>query len=79
MPNYNFKNAITGEEFTEFMSMKDKDNLLEQNKDIVQMLSGPPGFGDSIKMGLKKPDDGFRDILRRVKSHHPVGRGINTF
>ena len=79
MPNYNFKNTITGEEFTEFMSMKDKDNLLEQNKDIIQMLSAPPGFGDSIKMGMKKPDDGFRDILRRVKSHHPLGRGINTF
>ena len=34
MPNYNFRNVNTGVEWTDFMSMTDKDKLLEQNKDI---------------------------------------------
>jgi hypothetical protein len=78
MPNYNFRNVNTGVEWTDFMSMTDKDKLLEQNKDIVQILT-PIAFGDSIRMGMRKPDDGFRDLLRTVKSHHPRGKGINTF
>ncbi|MCX6783258.1 MAG: hypothetical protein NTZ20_04730 [Candidatus Levybacteria bacterium] len=79
MPNYNFKNVSTGEEYTEFMAMEEKDKFLIENPDVTQMLSEPAAFGDSIKMGLRKPDNGFRDILKRVKSHHPLGRGINTF
>jgi hypothetical protein len=78
MPNYNFRNVNTGVEWTDFMSMADKDKLLEQNKDIVQILT-PIAFGDSIRLGMRKPDDGFRDLLRTVQSHHPRGKGINTF
>ena len=29
-----------------------------------------PAFGDTIKMGMRKPDDGFRDRLKEIKSSH---------
>ena len=78
MPNYNFRSKDTGETWTSFMSIEEKDQYLNNNPNIEQTIS-PVAFGDPIKMGVRKPDSGFRDVLRGIKKHHPRGRGINTF
>jgi hypothetical protein len=45
-----------------------------------------PALGDSVRLGLRKPDDAFRDVLKNVKKHHPgsikkdgVANKINTW
>lgn len=80
MPSYSFRNVITGVEFDLFLSMSDKDKYLEENKGIIiQIITKAPSFGDTVSLGIKKPDQGFRDVLREIKKAHPRGGGVNTF
>ena len=82
MPTYLFKNINTDEEQELFMSITERDKYLEGNPDITQLVHGAPSIGDSIRLGLRKPDDGFRDRLREIKKHHSRGitkSTVNTF
>jgi hypothetical protein len=79
MPNYSFRNIKDGTEHVSFMSISEKEKYLEENKDIVQIFTKAPGFGDPVSLGRKKPDNNFRDVLREIKKAHPKGGGINTF
>jgi hypothetical protein len=82
MPIYTFKNLNTGDEFTTVMSMTEREEYLKANPDIQQQLIAAPAIGDSIRMGLVKPDNGFRDRLREIKKAHSKGFSrstINTF
>ena len=81
MPLYTFINSETQETFEDIMSMAEKDEYLQTNPHITQGLAAP-SFGDSIRLGLQKPPDSFRDILREIKKKHSAGltkSTINTF
>jgi hypothetical protein len=78
MPTYTFRNSETDEVFDQFFtSFSKKDEFLEQNPHLQQMLH-PVAFGDAIRMGFRKPDDAFRDKLKDIKRKHR-GSTINTF
>ena len=70
MPNYNFKNNKTGEEWEEFFTMSGKVLFLEQNPDVVQLPSlfsmSASGTGDRIKT-----DSGWKENLSRIAEAHP--------
>ncbi len=78
MPSYTFRNKETNEVWVDSMSIDQKQEYLNNNKDIEQVLV-PVAFGDSVRMGVRKPDSNFRDVLKEIKKHHPHGKGINTF
>jgi len=78
MPTYTFRNTDTNEEWTELMSIAEREEYLKNNKNVIQLLSAVP-LADPTRLGLYKPDNGFRDVLRHVKKHHPLSKGINTF
>ena len=74
MPSYSFKKISSGEEWEQFMSISAMESLME-NKDIQQILSFP-----AIISGVdRKPDSGFRDVLKRVKKASGLTNKINTF
>lgn len=75
MPLYTFKNKETGEIWDERMSLSDRERKL-QDPNIEQLITGAPRLNYS-QIG-KKPDDNFRDVLKRIKSKHR-GSNINTF
>lgn len=76
MPTYSFINTETNEEFEQFFtSWRTKDVFLEENPIIKQTVKAAPGLSYN---DAKKPDDGFRDILRKIKKEHPKG-DVNTF
>lgn len=82
MPVYTFKDLNTGNEFTTVMSMTEREEYLKANPNIQQQLISAPSLGDPIRMGLKKPDNGFRDRLKEIKKAHSKGftrSTINTF
>ena len=82
MPTYLFMNVNTGETFEEFMSITAREEYLVNNPNIIQLVNGAPALGDSVRLGLRKPDDGFRDVLREIKNKHSGGLStstINTF
>ncbi len=76
MPTYNLRNKKTNEEFTEFCSFSELEELLKKNSDIEQVPS--TGIALHSGRGMQKPDNGFRDILKNVKSKH-IRSNINTF
>jgi len=78
MPMYDFENTKTKERFTELMSYADKLQYLEDNPDIKSIFLSAPSVGDNTRSALKKPDNGFRDVLKEVQKAHPINN-INTF
>lgn len=78
MPTYNFRNKETGEEFTEFMFMSEIEQYLKDNPHLEQDISGFSGIGDPVRMGMKKPDSGFRDVLKEIKRKN-YGSRLNTW
>jgi hypothetical protein len=82
MPQYTFKNVETDEVSTVMMSISEREEFLKTNPHMQQVIHSAPALGDSIRMGMKKPDDAFRDRLREIKKAHSKGltrSTVNTF
>lgn len=82
MPTYKFYDSTTNSEYEEFMSISELDGYLSKNINLTQLINGAPAIGDSIRLGLRKPDSAFRDKLREIKKAHSKGftkSTINTF
>lgn len=69
MPTYTFINKETGEEQTHILSLSQREKFLEENPNMTQKLS-TPAFGDSVRLGIRRIDDGFNDVLKKAKSAH---------
>lgn len=69
MPTYTFRNKETSEESTQILSLAEREKFLEENPDYIQV---PPvvAFGDSVRMGIRRIDDNFNDVLKKAKSAH---------
>jgi hypothetical protein len=81
MPTYAFRNEQTGEEHQEFMSISSLDEYLETNPHITQLVNGAPSIVSGRGLN-KKPDNGFRDLLKHIKKGNSKGitrSTINTF
>lgn len=60
------------------MTIAEMEDFLAKHHHIKWVpVSGLPTL-DSVRLGIKKPDDGFRDLLRTVKKGSP-GSKVNTF
>lgn len=75
MPTYSFRNEKTGEEFTEFMSISDREKFLSENAHITQLVNGAPLISSGVNL---KPDQGFRDLLKEMKKKHSQGISRST-
>jgi hypothetical protein len=71
-------NKDTDEVFEVNMKFTEFEQYLNDNTNITQVFTKFPALGDSVRLGMRKPDDGFRDVLRNVKHHHKKD-SINTW
>jgi hypothetical protein len=78
MPTYNFRHLETGEIIQKLFKIADREEFLEQNPQYESVILGAPSLGDPVRLGLRKPDNGFREVLAKAKEAHPRG-DINTF
>jgi hypothetical protein len=78
MPIYSAMNKDTDEVFEVNMKFTEFEQYLNDNTNITQVFTKFPALGDSVRLGVRKPDDGFRDVLRNVKHHHKKD-SINTW
>ena len=79
MPTYSFRNTKTEEVFDKFMKMSEKDQYLIDNPDFESIIGAPAAIDGTMN---RKPDQGFRDILRNIKKKHNkvyTPSSINTF
>jgi hypothetical protein len=78
MPIYSIRNNETLEEFELNVKYSELEEYLKSNPQMQQIFTKFPGLGDPVRLGIKKPDDSFRDVLKNVKHHHKKDN-INTF
>lgn len=78
MPTYSFRNENTLEEFEQIMSNSDRELFLEENPHIKQTFKKFPGVVDSVRIGVRRPDDNFRDVLKKAKNAHKYNT-VNDF
>lgn len=76
MPTYDFKNTDTDEVFTKVMKIAEKEEYLKANPHIQQMVSAP-NLVDPVRIGVRKVDNGFKEVLQRVHEKTPGSR-LNT-
>jgi hypothetical protein len=69
MPIYSMRNNETLEEFEVTLKYSELEEYLKENPHIKQIFTKFPGMGDPVRLGLRRPDDGFRDVLKKAKIH----------
>lgn len=79
MPTYSFINKQTGEEFDIMMSMSELDSYKASNPHLEQTITSAPALADPTRLGMRKPDSGFRDVLKRIKKASGRNNKINTW
>lgn len=72
MPTYEFRNKDTDEVFTGFLKIAEKEIFLQNNPHIEQIFETAPALGDSVRMGMKKIDNGFKEVLSKVAERNPA-------
>jgi hypothetical protein len=60
------------------MSISAREEYLKDNPQYEIVIAEAPLIGDPIRLGLRKPDNGFREVLAKAKEAHPKGN-INIF
>jgi len=65
MPTYTFRNKSTGEIFDKIMSWNSRVSYLQDNPDLEGIM-GNPSLGDPVRLGIRKTDDGFREVLSKI-------------
>lgn len=76
MPSYNFRNKNTGEEFTEFMGIADREKYLEEHPELEQMFTNL-NMVDPVTVGRVRTDNEFNSLLKEIKKR-TKGDAINT-
>ena len=67
MPTYTFRNTKTDEVFDKIMSWNSRQDYLAENPDL-EVIIGAPAMGDSVRLGVRRVDDGFREVLSKISS-----------
>ena len=78
MPTYTFEDINTGERLEKAMKIAELDEFRAANPNLKSLIVGAPSIGDPVRLGLRKPDAGFRDVLKNVQHHHKKDN-INTW
>ena len=70
MPTYDFINKKTGKEYSEFMSISEKETYLEQNPHIKQAIKSLNIVGGVSGLSYRQ-DSGWKENLQRISEAHP--------
>jgi hypothetical protein len=71
MPTYDFINSETGEVFEKVMKIADREEYLKENPTIKPHFGQAPSIGDPIRLGVKKVDTGFKEVLQKIHARSP--------
>lgn len=68
MPTYSFRNKDTGEVFDKIMRWQHRQEYLSHNPHIEPII-GAPAIGDSVRLGIRTTDNGFKEVLSKINSN----------
>jgi hypothetical protein len=70
MPTYTFRDLNTGEEFDLLMSWDEREKHLKDNQHLEPVICAPM-LGDSVRLGVRTVDNGFREVLSKIHNSQP--------
>lgn len=76
MPTYTFKNEHTDQIEEHYMSISSLDGFKESNPHLIRVFVDTVPLGDPIRLGVRKQDGGWREVLQRVADRTPGGKGL---
>lgn len=71
MPTYSFRNKETGETFDQFMTISAREEFLKENPNLETVITGAPMMMDPVRAGVRKIDNGFKEVLQKIHSKTP--------
>lgn len=66
MATYTFRNKETGEIEEHKFSVHKHQEFKDNNPHLEQVHLTVPALGDLVRMGMKGPDDGFREVMSKI-------------
>lgn len=79
MPKYSFQDSNTGEVFDQMMKIAEKETFLADNPHLTQVITQAPSLGDSIRLGVRKSDSGWNDLMSRIGDANPRSEIANKY
>lgn len=73
MPTYIFRNKETGEQIEKIMKISELDSFREQNPQLETVIQSPM-ICDPVRVGARKMDTGFKEVLQKVHEQTPGSR-----
>jgi antibiotic biosynthesis monooxygenase (ABM) superfamily enzyme len=70
MPVYSMQDTDTSEVFEVSMKYSELTEYLANHSHLKQVFTKFPGVVDSARIGVRKIDSSFRDVLSKAKSAH---------
>lgn len=76
MPTYTFRNKDTGEVYDKIMSWNSREEYLKENPNLETII-GAPAMGDPVRLGVRKNDEGFKEVLSKIGQANPFSNLSN--
>lgn len=75
MPTYDYECKGCGTKFDVICRIADMDVPKEcpecHSNDTFRFIGGAPAFGDSVRLGITRPDQGFKEVLQKIHKNTP--------
>lgn len=76
MPLYDFRCRDTGQIYEQQMKIAEVENFLLENPTFEKVLLRAPPIGDPVRLGVRKNDAGWREVLQKISSRTPGGEQL---
>ncbi len=77
MPSYTMRHTQTKEEKTLILSFSERETFLKENPDWIQVPT-TPRIVSGVGSNLSKTDNGWKEVLNKIKKGSGKGHTINT-
>lgn len=83
MPLYNYQCKHCSHEFEKVLKIADMHLPSSEpcpkcgvEGQVIKTISGAPNLGDPVRLGLRKPDQGFKEVMQKIHANNP-GSNLN--
>ena len=83
MPAYTYRCEACKHEFERVYKIADRDLPSSEpcpscgvEGQVLKTISGAPSLGDPVRLGIRKPDQGFKEVMQKIHSNNP-GSNLN--
>jgi putative FmdB family regulatory protein len=78
MPQYSYRCDSCKHEFEHVLKIADRDlpttepcPKCQVQGQVVKTILGAPSFGDPVRLGIRKTDQGFKEVMQKIHAANP--------